>query len=81
MSVNEDGVRLASATPWIPQSKPFAFIEYGCPAVDKGANQPNVFIDPKKLGKFCALFLKCHARRRDPAALYRGADGLLAGSQ
>jgi hypothetical protein len=26
---------------------PFWFTELGCPAVDKGANQPNVFIDPK----------------------------------
>ncbi|KPP80691.1 MAG: gene transfer agent host specificity protein [Oceanicaulis sp. HLUCCA04] len=53
---DEDGVRLASATPWIPQSKPFAFIEYGCPAVDKGANQPNVFIDPKSSESFAPYF-------------------------
>jgi hypothetical protein len=31
----------------VPQSKPFWFMEVGCPAVDKGANQPNVFVDPK----------------------------------
>ncbi|MFA5958139.1 phage tail protein [Hyphomicrobium sp.] len=31
----------------MPQSKPFWFMEIGCPAVDKGANQPNVFVDPK----------------------------------
>ena len=31
----------------MPQSKPFWFTELGCPAVDKGANQPNVFVDPK----------------------------------
>lgn len=31
----------------MPQSKPFWLMEIGCPAVDKGANQPNVFIDPK----------------------------------
>jgi hypothetical protein len=27
--------------------KPVRFVEMGCPAVDKGANQPNVFYDPK----------------------------------
>ncbi len=42
-----EGVRSATSTPWVPQSKPFFFTEIGCPAVDKGANQPNVFHDPK----------------------------------
>ena len=39
----------ASATPtaWVPESKPIWFTELGCGAVDKGANQPNVFGDPK----------------------------------
>lgn len=41
------GVKQLSATPWVPQSKPIWFTEYGFPAVDKGTNQPNVFIDPK----------------------------------
>ncbi len=41
------GVESATATAWVPQSKPFWFMEIGCPAVDKGANQPNVFVDPK----------------------------------
>ncbi|MEM9318326.1 MAG: glycoside hydrolase TIM-barrel-like domain-containing protein [Pseudomonadota bacterium] len=34
-------------TDWVPQSKPIWFTEIGCPAIDKGANQPNVFFDPK----------------------------------
>lgn len=34
-------------TSWAPESKPIWFTEYGCPAVDKGTNQPNVFVDPK----------------------------------
>ncbi|MFS8180783.1 glycoside hydrolase TIM-barrel-like domain-containing protein [Pseudovibrio denitrificans] len=34
-------------TPWTPQSKPIWFTELGFPAVDKGTNQPNVFVDPK----------------------------------
>ena len=41
------GVRAAEATAWVPGMKPIRFTELGCPAVDKGANQPNVFVDPK----------------------------------
>ncbi|MEO1042126.1 MAG: glycoside hydrolase/phage tail family protein [Pseudomonadota bacterium] len=36
-----------TTTPWVPQSKPFRFTEIGCPSIDKGPNQPNVFLDPK----------------------------------
>lgn len=42
-----DGVRTALPTAWIPGSKPIRFTEYGCAAIDKGANQPNKFIDTK----------------------------------
>lgn len=38
---------LPTPTAWIPRSKPIWFSEVGCPAVDKGANQPSVFPDPK----------------------------------
>ncbi len=41
------GVESATPTSWRPRSKPFWFTELGCPAVDKGANQSNVFFDPK----------------------------------
>ncbi len=41
------GAELASPTAWVPQSKPVWLTEIGCPAVDKGANQPSVFPDPK----------------------------------
>jgi len=41
------GAELSSHTAWVPQSKPIWFTEIGCPAVDKGANQPSVFPDPK----------------------------------
>jgi hypothetical protein len=41
------GVRQAAPTAWVPQSKPLWLPELGCPAVDKGPNQPNVFPDPK----------------------------------
>lgn len=41
------GVRDLATTPWIAQSKPIWFTELGCPSVDKGTNQPNVFVDPQ----------------------------------
>lgn len=41
------GVRSASPTAWVARSKPIRLTEFGCPAVDKGANAPNLFIDPK----------------------------------
>jgi len=41
------GVRSPSPTAWIPESKPVWLTETGCPAVDLGANQPNLFFDPK----------------------------------
>lgn len=41
------GVRSATPTVWEPKSKPIWLTEIGCPAVDRGANQPNVFFDPK----------------------------------
>jgi hypothetical protein len=41
------GAELASPTGWTPQAKPIWLTEVGCPAVDKGANQPSVFPDPK----------------------------------
>ncbi len=43
------GVESSTPTAWVPQSKPFWLMEIGCPAVDKGANQPNVFVDPKSI--------------------------------
>lgn len=44
-----NGVELASPTPYQPMGKPILLSEIGCPAVDKGANQPNVFPDPKSV--------------------------------
>ncbi len=41
------GVRQEIPTDWIAMSKPIWFTEYGCAAVDKGANQPNKFVDLK----------------------------------
>ncbi len=55
------GVESGTPTGWVPQSKPIWFTEVGCPAVDKGANQPNVFIDPKSSESFAPVFLARHA--------------------
>ncbi|MEO1282332.1 MAG: glycoside hydrolase/phage tail family protein, partial [Pseudomonadota bacterium] len=41
------GNEASQATAWVPFSKPIWFTEIGCPAIDKGSNQPNVFVDPK----------------------------------
>ena len=41
------GVESPTPTAWVPQSKPIRFTELGCPAIDRGTNQPNVFVDPK----------------------------------
>jgi hypothetical protein len=41
------GIESAVPTAWVPMSKPIRLTEVGCPAVDKGSNQPNLFIDAK----------------------------------
>lgn len=41
------GTRSGTPTAWVPRSKPIRWCEYGAPAIDKAANQPNVFFDPK----------------------------------
>jgi hypothetical protein len=51
-----DGAESAAATAWVPQSKPVWFTELGCPAVDRGTNQPNVFFDPKSSESFLPYF-------------------------
>ena len=50
------GVRNSQATPWVPQSKPIVFTEFGCAAIDKGTNQPNVFVDEKSSENFTPYF-------------------------
>jgi hypothetical protein len=51
-----DGVESVVPTAWQPRSKPIWLTEIGCPAVDKGANQPNVFVDPKSSESFLPYF-------------------------
>ena len=50
------GVRNTAYTDWLPQSKPIWFTEIGCPAIDKGTNQPNVFLDPKSVESHVPYF-------------------------
>lgn len=68
------GVRSATPTGWIPESKPVRFVELGCPAVDKGANQPNVFLDPKSSESFAPYFSD---RRRDDLIQRRFVEALI----
>lgn len=42
-----DGVRSPVPSGWIPGMKPVRLTEFGCAAVDRGANAPNLFQDPK----------------------------------
>lgn len=41
------GVRKATPTAWVPGMKPIRLSEFGCAAVDRGGNAPNLFQDPK----------------------------------
>ncbi len=50
------GVEAGAPTAWVPESKPIWFTELGCPAVDRGTNQPNVFFDPKSSESFVPYF-------------------------
>ena len=50
------GVESGVPTAWVPQSKPIWFTELGCPAIDRGTNQPNVFFDPKSSESFTPYF-------------------------
>ena len=84
-----DGERSSTPTAWQPRSKPIVFTELGCPAVDRGANQPNVFFDPKsseshlphfsrgtRNDEMQAAFLEAHARHwSNPANNPQSADG------
>ncbi|MEE9272470.1 MAG: glycoside hydrolase/phage tail family protein [Robiginitomaculum sp.] len=51
-----NGKEVPQATEWQVQSKPIWFTEIGCPAIDKGANQPNVFWDPKSSESYAPYY-------------------------
>ena len=71
------GVETATPTAWVPQSKPIWFTELGCPAVDKGDNQPNVFFDPKSSESLLPPYSRGCARRPDPARYLSVAVAIL----
>ena len=50
------GEESAPPTAWLPESKPIRFTELGCPAIDRGTNQPNIFYDPKSSESFVPYF-------------------------
>lgn len=69
------GAELATPTGWMPQGKPVWLVEIGCPAVDKGANQPSVFPDPKSSENFFPYFSN---GRRDDLIQRRTLEAVLA---
>ncbi|OLP61860.1 hypothetical protein BJF93_19440 [Xaviernesmea oryzae] len=50
------GRERTTPTAWKARMKPIWFTELGCPAIDKGANQPNVFLDPKSVESAAPYF-------------------------
>ncbi len=69
--VDRPGGVEASQTAWAAQAKPIFVTEFGFPAVDKSANQPNVFIDPKSSESFAPYF---SAGTRDDVAQRRALE-------
>ncbi|MEO0620417.1 MAG: glycoside hydrolase TIM-barrel-like domain-containing protein, partial [Pseudomonadota bacterium] len=69
------GVEASAPTAWVPGSKPIWFTEVGCPAVDRGANQPNVFVDPKSAESTLPYF---SAGRRDDLMQRRYITALMS---
>ncbi len=64
------------ATAWVPGAKPIWLTEIGIPAIDKGANAPNVFPDPKS-GESGAPHFSSGAR--DDLVQARGLEAILTG--
>ena len=69
------GVESGSPTAWLAQMKPIWFCELGVPSADKGANQPNVFYDPKSSESFLPYFSK---GTRDDLIQRRALEAVLA---
>lgn len=69
------GTEAGSPTGWVPQSKPIWFTELGCGAIDKGANAPNLFLDPKSSESFAPPY---SSGARDDLAQRRFLEAHLA---
>jgi hypothetical protein len=70
-----DGAELATPTTWTPQGKPIWLTELGCPAIDKGPNQPSVFPDAKSSENAAPYFSN---GRRDDLVQRRMLEGVLS---
>lgn len=68
------GVEATQPTAFVPRGKPVLLTEIGCPAIDKGANQPNVFPDPKSVENAIPHF---SSGARDDLAQWRTLEALL----
>ncbi len=62
ISTESSGVESLYADSLGFESKPIWFTELGCPSIDKGSNQPNVFYDPKSSESARSLFLERQRR-------------------
>ncbi len=69
------GTELATPTGWTPQSKPIWMTEAGCPAIDRGSNQPNVFVDPKSSESLIPHFSRRHRDDLIQNQVIRAIDG------
>lgn len=69
------GVELGAPTAYLARRKPIYLTEIGCPAVDKGGNQPNVFPDPKSIENALPHF---SAGARDDLVQRRALEALIS---
>ena len=68
------GVRDTMPTAWTPGMKPIRLTEFGCAAVDKGGNAPNLFQDPKSAESALPPF---STRARDDRMQRRALEAVL----
>lgn len=68
------GTRSGTPTAWVPGMKPIRLTEFGCAAVDRGCNAPNLFQDPKSSENALAPH---STGRRDDLMQRRLAEALL----
>lgn len=73
--VERSGGLETGATAWLPAGKPVWLTETGIPAVDKGANGPNVFPDPKSAESALPPF---SSGGRDDLVQVRGLEAILS---
>lgn len=62
-------------TAWAPKSKPIWLTEYGCAAINRGPNQPNVFFDPQSSESMYPYFSTGQRDDRAQWAYYQAMIG------